>query len=150
MSGMSLWMYAPYLLLVATSLFLGVWLFVMASRFRLAVLWWLFVLLGPWPVVAFIATQLLHGVVAKYWSPTASGAGYWMFTALVFGGNVAVTFLLQCVVVTKILAMVKTGRSQAEPICPRCGYNLTGLEQDRCPECGTVFSCEVRYIVRPA
>lgn len=150
MSGMSLWMYAPYLLLVAASLFLGVWLFVMASRFRLAALWWLFVLLGPWPIVAFIATRLLHIVVAEYWSPTATGSGYWVLRALVFGGSFLATFLLQCVVVTKVLAMVKTGRSQAEPICPRCGYNLTGLEQDRCPECGTVFSCEVRYIVRVA
>jgi len=26
--------------------------------------------------------------------------------------------------------------------CPECGYNLTGLDRDRCPECGEVFSAE--------
>jgi hypothetical protein len=25
------------------------------------------------------------------------------------------------------------------PICPQCGYNLTGLNSNRCPECGHVF-----------
>ncbi len=25
------------------------------------------------------------------------------------------------------------------PFCVACGYNLTGLLSDRCPECGTVF-----------
>lgn len=25
------------------------------------------------------------------------------------------------------------------PICRRCGYNLTGLNEPRCPECGTPF-----------
>jgi hypothetical protein len=24
--------------------------------------------------------------------------------------------------------------------CPKCGYNLTGLTEDRCPECGEKFS----------
>lgn len=23
--------------------------------------------------------------------------------------------------------------------CPKCGYNLTGLKENRCPECGKVF-----------
>ncbi|MCG3138016.1 MAG: hypothetical protein HJJLKODD_01872 [Phycisphaerae bacterium] len=26
--------------------------------------------------------------------------------------------------------------------CPRCGYNLTGLQQARCPECGTQFTLD--------
>ena len=25
------------------------------------------------------------------------------------------------------------------PLCPRCGYVLSGLASDRCPECGTPF-----------
>jgi len=37
-------------------------------------------------------------------------------------------------------------RHRLPPICPTCGYNLTGLPKDRCPECGTHFDLrEVRH-----
>ena len=28
---------------------------------------------------------------------------------------------------------------EAPPTCPKCGYNLSGLTQCRCPECGTEY-----------
>jgi predicted RNA-binding Zn-ribbon protein involved in translation (DUF1610 family) len=28
------------------------------------------------------------------------------------------------------------------PRCAKCGYNLTGLTENRCPECGTAFDLE--------
>jgi len=28
------------------------------------------------------------------------------------------------------------------PTCPRCGYNLSGLSQCRCPECGAEYSLD--------
>ncbi len=28
---------------------------------------------------------------------------------------------------------------KASPLCPKCGYNLSGLTQCRCPECGTEY-----------
>ncbi len=40
----------------------------------------------------------------------------------------------------------------ASPLCPKCGYNLTGLSRPRCPECGQVFDwTEVRrqYLFSP-
>lgn len=30
----------------------------------------------------------------------------------------------------------------APPMCPVCNYNLTGLSQCQCPECGTKFNLE--------
>ena len=30
----------------------------------------------------------------------------------------------------------------APPICPTCGYNLSGLTVCRCPECGTTYTLE--------
>lgn len=31
---------------------------------------------------------------------------------------------------------------QAALTCPTCGYNLTGLQSARCPECGTLFTVD--------
>ncbi len=31
-------------------------------------------------------------------------------------------------------------RRDDTPRCTKCGYNLTGLTEDRCPECGESFS----------
>lgn len=31
-------------------------------------------------------------------------------------------------------------RLPVPPGCPKCGYNLTGLPTERCPECGTPFN----------
>lgn len=30
----------------------------------------------------------------------------------------------------------------APPRCPACGYNLSGLSQSRCPECGREYTLE--------
>ena len=38
-----------------------------------------------------------------------------------------------------------TNGTQSSPTlhCPQCGYNLTGLAQNRCPECGREFDPQV-------
>ena len=41
-----------------------------------------------------------------------------------------------------ILVLIKTIRRRLRPkpgLCSKCGYNLTGLPEPRCPECGTEF-----------
>jgi hypothetical protein len=45
------------------------------------------------------------------------------------------------------------GRIDFDPECPRCGYNLRGLERARCPECGLQFDWAVliqRHVDRGA
>ena len=34
-------------------------------------------------------------------------------------------------------------------VCPTCGYNLTGLREPRCPECGTQFTLNELYAAQP-
>lgn len=34
-------------------------------------------------------------------------------------------------------------------VCPTCGYNLTGLREPRCPECGTQFTLNELYASQP-
>ncbi|CAN5544278.1 hypothetical protein BH10PLA1_BH10PLA1_17790 [soil metagenome] len=35
-------------------------------------------------------------------------------------------------------------------VCPVCGYNLTGLSESRCPECGTKFTIDELLAKQPA
>jgi hypothetical protein len=37
------------------------------------------------------------------------------------------------------LSFVSTRQKPGGESCPECGYNLTGLREPRCPECGTPF-----------
>ncbi len=42
---------------------------------------------------------------------------------------------------TERAARIKTGTSRVVT-CPRCGYNMTGLGQAACPECGASFTID--------
>jgi hypothetical protein len=35
-------------------------------------------------------------------------------------------------------------------VCPTCGYNLTGLKESRCPECGTQFTLDQLLASQPS
>jgi predicted Zn-ribbon and HTH transcriptional regulator len=45
----------------------------------------------------------------------------------------------QPVFASKTLARQGLVRLMPTLFCPKCGYNLTGLPENRCPECGTTF-----------
>ena len=34
--------------------------------------------------------------------------------------------------------------------CPKCGYNLTGLQGTRCPECGTLYTIDELLAEQPS
>ena len=43
-------------------------------------------------------------------------------------------------VVAGVVVLIKAQRRErTDPTCGQCGYNLTGSESNRCPECGTLF-----------
>jgi hypothetical protein len=35
-------------------------------------------------------------------------------------------------------------------VCPNCGYNLTGLQSTRCPECGTQYTLDELLASQPS
>ena len=51
----------------------------------------------------------------------------------------AVWLLLTLSVIVVLRRQVKRARLQDAGLCVRCGYNLTGLPEPRCPECGEAF-----------
>jgi uncharacterized paraquat-inducible protein A len=42
------------------------------------------------------------------------------------------------------------GTSKFAIVCPKCGYNLTGLQSTRCPECGTQYTLDELLMAQPS
>ncbi len=66
------------------------------------------------------------------------------------GGNVSVRAWVGAGLAGAFLAVypavhffrvIRLRRRLRDGLCLRCGYNLTGLPEPRCPECGTPISC---------
>jgi len=73
--------------------------------------------------------------------------------ALFGGGTVPITWVLSTVLIWRESAAERLGRLTAHgmPVlaCPLCGYNLAGLTEARCPECGGTFTLEQLVLARP-
>jgi hypothetical protein len=69
------------------------------------------------------------------------------------GGTVPITWVLSTVLVWRETAAERLSRLTAHgmPViaCPLCGYNLAGLTEARCPECGASFTLEQILLARP-
>jgi hypothetical protein len=72
---------------------------------------------------------------------------------LIGGGTVPITWVLSTVLVWRETAAERLARLTAHgmPViaCPLCGYNLAGLTEARCPECGASFTLEQILLARP-
>ena len=72
---------------------------------------------------------------------------------MVGGGTVPITWVLSTVLVWRETAAERLGRLTAHGMpalaCPLCGYNLAGLTEARCPECGASFTLEQVLLARP-
>jgi hypothetical protein len=75
------------------------------------------------------------------------------FAVMVGGGTVPITWVLSTVLIWRETAAERLGRLTAYgmPVlaCPLCGYNLAGLTEARCPECGSSFTLEQILLARP-
>jgi hypothetical protein len=75
--------------------------------------------------------------------------------AMLVGGGVVPI----CWVVATVLIWRETSHERIERltranrgvlVCPICGYNLTGLHEARCPECGSRFTLDQLLTAQPA
>lgn len=72
---------------------------------------------------------------------------------LIGGGTVPITWVLATVLIWRETAAERLARLTAHGMpaiaCPLCGYNLAGLTEARCPECGGNFTLEQILLARP-
>jgi hypothetical protein len=64
---------------------------------------------------------------------------------LIGGGTVPITWVLGTVIAwreTTAERAERLARLGATVVCPLCGYNLAGLRDTRCPECGSTFTLD--------
>jgi hypothetical protein len=71
---------------------------------------------------------------------------------LIGGGTVPITWVLSTVLLWRETAAERLGRLTAHGMpalaCPLCGYDLSGLTEARCPECGASFTLEQLLLTR--
>ena len=66
--------------------------------------------------------------------------------SLIGGGFVPIVWVLATVLVwretpqERIERLIAAGTDAV--CCPVCGYNMTGLRESRCPECGSTFTLD--------
>jgi hypothetical protein len=85
---------------------------------------------------------LFAGLCASVLVPR-SGSGFGAF----IGGVLAIVlWLIATVVIWRETPAERAqrvrGSSRSAITCPTCGYNLTGLSESRCPECGSKFTLD--------
>ena len=72
---------------------------------------------------------------------------------LLGGGTVPITWVLSTVLIWRETPAERLGRltahGQPALACPLCGYNLAGLTEARCPECGASFTLEQIVLAKP-
>jgi hypothetical protein len=61
---------------------------------------------------------------------------------------VATCFLWRETPIERAARLGASGRDSV--VCPTCGYNLTGLKEPRCPECGSQFTLDQLLASQPS
>ncbi len=111
-----------------------------AAAFVLSAWWWVWIAFPDGPFIS------VHAGAIEFRYPSAeTWAGYMRHgaglrfalvgTTFVFGFILPLVYPFLAVAVPTLIVW-RFGRKPVKPGHCRCGYNLTGLTEARCPECG--------------
>jgi len=95
---------------------------------------------------------LLVGTAAGFLFTALAPWAPGQIVVLVAGGTVPITWVLGTVVIWRETPRERADRLQrlgASVVCPLCGYNLAGLREVRCPECGGSFTLDQLAATQP-
>lgn len=97
-----------------------------------------------WPFASTLVATLI-GLAFSQWEREA---GYF-FAAV----TAPLIWVVGTILIWRETDAERKGRQQAAHVdvltCPTCGYNLTGLSEARCPECGSKFTLNDLYANQP-
>jgi hypothetical protein len=92
---------------------------------------------------------IVAGIVLGVVLASFSGISDASFSIFIAGLVAIFTWLPLTVIIWKETAQERTDRLRQAAtdvlFCPRCGYNMTGLYEARCPECGARFTISQLY-----
>jgi len=101
--------------------------------------------------IAAFGTATIGIVVGYFCGLTMGGT----VTGVFIGGVLAIVlWLIATVFIWRETAAERAARMKASGnatiTCPTCGYNLTGLSECRCPECGSRFTLDELMALQPS
>ncbi|MCG3125239.1 MAG: hypothetical protein CHACPFDD_00055 [Phycisphaerae bacterium] len=102
-------------------------------------------------VAAAVAALLFSTVVGTVLSNTFAGMGAPPVHILIAGGFAPILWVLGTILIWRESPVERAARlAGGAVVCPVCGYNLTGLAEARCPECGTTFTLDQLFASQDA
>jgi hypothetical protein len=112
-------------------------------------------------IVRMSAQRVIMTIIAALGSAMVAGFAYIPTSAVdrEFGGFVAsvvapITWLIAVTLLWRETAEERSQRlqslSKSAIVCPKCGYNLTGLSGTRCPECGAQYTLDELLAGQPS
>lgn len=101
---------------------------------------------------AFAAAWSIVPAVAVGGTVADLSSGYFNESAIILGGmGWALTWLVSTVLIWRETEMERIRRvgsiSDKAIYCPACKYNLRGLQQTRCPECGAQYTLDELFSI---
>lgn len=96
-------------------------------------------------IAAAIAALLFSAAVAAALHSSFARQGAPPFDILIAGGFAPIIWVVATILIWRESPAERAARlahNTASVSCPVCGYNLTGLAEARCPECGGAFTLD--------